>query len=160
MLQPWHTNLSKRQIKSPKLYFYDAGLASYLLGAENELHINRDPLKGNLFESLIVIDALKYRYNRGKRSKLYFWRDAKGNEVDLLIEHGPDVTPVEIRAGATISSDYFKGLRIFNARLPSPSKNSALVYGGSDRQKRSDAMVWTASDVSEMMYRISKTDST
>lgn len=156
LLQPWHTNLSKRQIKSPKLYFYDVGLASYLLGAENELHINRHPLRGNLFENLIVIDALKYRYNRGKRSNLYFWRDAKGNEVDLLIENGPDVTPVEIKAGATISSDYFKGLRTFSARLPSPTRNSALVYGGSDRQKRSDATVWTASDVAEMMRQISK----
>ena len=156
LLQPWHTNLSKRQIKSPKLYFYDVGLASYLLGAENELHINRHPLRGNLFENLIVIDALKYRYNRGKRSNLYFWRDAKGNEVDLLIENGSDVTPVEIKAGATISSDYFKGLRTFSARLPSPPRTSALVYGGSDRQKRSDATVWTVSDVSEMMRQISK----
>ena len=156
LLQPWHTNLSKRQIKSPKLYFYDVGLASYLLGAENELHINRHPLRGNLFENLIVIDALKYRYNRGKRSNLYFWRDAKGNEVDLLIENGPDVTPVEIKAGATISSDYFKGLRTFSARLPSPTRNSALVYGGSDRKNRSDATVWMASDVAEMMRLISK----
>lgn len=156
LLRPWHTNLSKRQIKSPKLYFYDVGLASYLLGAENELHINRHPLRGNLFENLIVIDALKYRYNRGKRSNLYFWRDAKGNEVDLLIESGPDVTPVEIKAGATISGDYFKGLRTFSARLPTPPGISALVYGGSDRQKRSDATVWTASDVSEMMHQISK----
>ena len=103
-----------------------------------------------------MIDALKYRYNRCKRSNLYFWRDARGNEVDLLIEHGPDVTPVEIKAGATISSDYIKGLRIFNARLPSSPRISALVYGGSDRQKRSDASVWTASDVSEMMRQISK----
>lgn len=155
LLQPWHTNLSKRQIKSPKLYFYDVGLASYLLGAENELHINRHPLRGNLFENLIVIDALKYRYNRGKRSNLYFWRDAKGNEVDLLVESGPDVTPVEIKAGATVSSDYFKGLRTFNARLSSPAMSSALVYGGADRQKRSGVTVWTASDVSELMHQIS-----
>lgn len=102
-----------------------------------------------------MIDALKYRYNRGKRSNLYFWRDAKGNEVDLLVESGPDVTPVEIKAGATISSDYFKGLRTFNARLSSPPVSSALVYGGSDRQKRSGVTVWTASDVSELMHQIS-----
>ncbi|MGA7979961.1 MAG: ATP-binding protein, partial [Chromatiaceae bacterium] len=90
LLQPWHTNISKRQIKSPKLYFYDVGLAAYLLGAENELHVSRHPLRGSLFENLVIIEALKYRYHRGKRNNLYFWRDAKGNEVDLLIENGPD----------------------------------------------------------------------
>ena len=103
-------------------------------------------------QNLIVIDALKYRYNLGRRSNLYFWRDAEGNEVDLLIENGPDVTPVEIKAGATISSDYFKGLRIFSTTLPSPPRSSALVYGGADRQKRSDVTILTASDVSETVF--------
>ncbi len=152
LLRPWHTNLSKRQIKSPKLYFYDVGLASYLLGAETELHINRHPLKGNLFENLVIIEALKYRYNLGKRSNLYFWRDAKGNEVDLLIENGPDVTPVEIKSGATLNNDYFKGLHIFNAKLPAPPKSSALVYGGAERQRRSDVTIWRVTDVSSMMH--------
>ena len=69
---------------------------------------------------MVVIEALKYRYNRGKRSNLYFWRDAKGNEVDLLIENGSEVTPVEIKSGATVNRDFFKGLRTFTARLPSP----------------------------------------
>lgn len=151
LLQPWHTNLSKRQIKSPKLYFYDVGLASYLLGVESELHVNRHPLKGNLFENMVIIEALKYRYNRGKRNNLFFWRDAKGHEIDLLIENGPDVMPVEIKAGATISGDFFKGLRTFSDRLSSPAKASALVYGGSERQRRSDVSVWRAVDVAEMM---------
>ncbi len=151
LLRPWHTNLSKRQIKSPKLYFYDVGLVSYLLGVENELHINRHPLKGNLFENLVVIEALKYRYNRGKRNNLFFWRDAKGNEVDLLIENGPDVMPVEIKAGATISGDFFKGLRTFSSRLSAPAKAGALVYGGTERQKRSDVSIWRVTDVAEMM---------
>jgi len=151
LLRPWHTNISKRQIKTPKLYFYDVGLASYLLGIENEMHVSRHPLRGNLFENLVVIEALKYRYNRGKRSNLYFWRDAKGNEVDLLIESGPDVLPVEIKAGATINSDFFKGLRTIMARLSSPPKSCALIYGGSERQKRSDVTVWRAADVAEMM---------
>jgi len=71
-----------------------------------------------LFENMVVIEALKCRLNRGKRSNLYFWRDGKGNEVDLLIEAGPDVMPVEIKAGATISRDFFKGLHSFAARLP------------------------------------------
>lgn len=151
LLQPWHTNLAKRQVKTPKLYFYDVGLAAYLLGTENELHVNRHPLRGNLFENLVVIEALKYRYNRARRNNLYFWRDAKGNEVDLLIETGGEVVPVEIKSGATINADFFKGLRMFAGRLPQPPRTSALVYGGTERQQRSDAAVWRHDDVARMM---------
>jgi predicted AAA+ superfamily ATPase len=154
LLQPWHTNISKRQVKTPKLYFYDVGLAAYLLGAESELHINRHPLRGNLFENLVVIEALKYRYNRSRRNNLHFWRDAKGDEVDLVIEAGPYVMPVEIKSGATINEDYFKGLRSFSARLPAPPSVCALVYGGTERQKRSDVTVWRVGDVAEMMGAI------
>ncbi len=154
LLQPWHTNISKRQVKTPKLYFYDVGLAAYLLGAESELHINRHPLRGNLFENLVVIEALKYRYNRGRRNNLHFWRDAKGDEVDLVIESGPYVMPVEIKSGATINEDYFKGLRSFSTRLTAPPSACALVYGGTERQKRSDVTVWRVGDVAEMMGAI------
>lgn len=150
-LRPWHANISKRQIKTPKLYFYDVGLASYLLGIEKESHVNRHPLRGNLFENMVVIEVLKYRYHRGRRSNLYFWRDAKGNEVDLLLESGAGIAAVEIKSGATISSDYFKGLRTFNSRLASQDSTCALVYDGIERQQRSDVAVWRAVDVSEMM---------
>ncbi len=150
LLHPWHTNISKRQVKAPKLYFYDVGLAAYLLGTESELHVNRHPLRGNLFENLVVIEALKYFYNRGRRNKLHFWRDAKGNEVDLVIEAGPDVVPIEIKSGATINEDYFKGLRSFAAKLAVPPRTSALVYGGTERQQRSDVNVWRVGDVAEM----------
>ncbi|HEX9024433.1 MAG TPA: ATP-binding protein [Geobacteraceae bacterium] len=155
LLQPWYANVSKRQIKAPKLYFYDVGLASYLLGVENELHISRHPLKGNLFENLVVMEALKYRYHRGKRNNLHFWRDGKGNEVDLVIEAGPDVVPVEIKSGATIAEDFFKGLTHFSARLSQPPPASYLVYGGAEKQKRSGVTVLRASDVAEMMGEIS-----
>jgi len=150
-LRPWHANISKRQIKSSKLYFYDVGLASYLLGIEKESHVNRHPLRGNLFENMVVIEALKYRYHRGRRSNLYFWRDAKGNEVDLLLESGAGIAAVEIKSGATISSDYFKGLRSFKSRLTSPPGTCALVYDGEERQQRSDVTIWRARDAGEMM---------
>ena len=151
LLQPWHTSISKRQIKSPKLYFYDPGLASYLLGAKTEQHIKSHPLRGNLFENLIILEALKYRFNRGRGNNLFFWRDNTGNEVDLLIEHGPDISAVEIKAGATINRDYFKGLRTFSRRLGRPPHSSHLVYDGSERQQRSDPIVWRAADTAEMM---------
>jgi len=151
LLQPWHTNVSKRQIKTPKLYFYDVGLASYLLGIEKESHVNRHPLRGNLYENMVVIEALKYRYHRGRRSNLYFWRDAKGNEVDLLIERGADIAAIEIKSGATISSDYFKGLRTFTSGYASPVGVCVLVYDGEERQQRSDVTIWRTGDVEKMM---------
>ncbi len=159
LLHPWHTNISKRQIKAPKLYFHDVGLASYLLGAENQLHLSRHPLKGNLFENLVVIEALKYRAHRGKRNNLHFWRDAKGNEVDLVIESGSEVMPVEIKLGATISEDYFKGLRLFSGKLAAPPCHCAVVYGGNEQQHRSGISIWRARDVAEMMGRLESGES-
>ena len=100
------------------------------------------------------MEALKYRYHRGERSNLYFWRDGKGNEVDLLVENGPDIAPVEIKSGATINDDYFKGLRTFTGKLSCQPKTSALVYAGTEQQKRSDLTIWRAADVAMMMKEI------
>ena len=142
ILHPWHANVSKRLIKSPKLYFYDVGLASYLLGLENETQVNRDPLRGNLFENMVVMEALKHRYNQGKRSNLFFFRDSNGNEVDLIAEQGRNLAAIEIKAGATINPDFFKGLRQFTkVAAESHLVASGLVYGGNEAQRRSDALV-------------------
>jgi len=151
LLPPWHSNMTKRQIKSPKLYFHDVGIASYLLGAEHEVHINRHPLRGHLFENLVVLEALKYRFNRGKRSNLYFWRDARGNEVDLLLEYGPETVATEIKSGATISSDWLGGLKAFRRQMGSMPVMQALVYGGTEAQRRTDVSIWPAWDVGELM---------
>lgn len=142
-LPPYFANISKRLVKSPKLYFYDVGLAAHLLGLESELHVSRDPLRGNLFENLAVMEALKYRLHRGRRSNLHFYRDSNGNEVDLLLNYGPDLFPVEIKAGMTLNRDYFKGLRaaakVFNLPL-----GAGLLYGGDERQQRRDTVVLPA----------------
>jgi predicted AAA+ superfamily ATPase len=151
LLQPWHANISKRQVKSPKLYFYDVGLAGYLLGIENIRHVANHPLRGNLFENLVVAEALKFRLHRGRRNNLFFWRDAKGKEIDLILEDGPDVHAVEIKAGATIASDWFKGLQTFAATVPTPPKTTALVYGGPEKQIRSQSTVWPAQDIPAML---------
>ena len=141
-LQPYFRNISKRLVKSPKLYFYDVGLATFLLGIENEKQLSRDPLRGNLFENMVIAETLKYRFNQGKRSNLFFYRDSKGHEVDLLLAEGPDLFPIEIKAGMTVTRDYFKGLayfaRVFPDNIP---RGSGLVYGGEDAQKRSDVTV-------------------
>ncbi|MBR9987510.1 MAG: ATP-binding protein [Desulfosarcina sp.] len=141
-LQPYYRNISKRLVKSPKLYFYDVGLATFLLGIENETQLVRDPLRGSLFENLVVAEALKYRFNQGRRSNLFFYRDSKGNEVDLVLVNGPDLFPIEIKSSMTITRDYFKGLRhfskIFGNSIP---RGSGLVYGGQEGQRRTDVTI-------------------
>lgn len=154
ILPPWYRNISKRLVKSPKLYFYDVGLASYLLGLENEGHVSRDPLRGNLFENLVVIEALKHRYNLGRKSNLYFYRDAKGNEVDLLLTIGADLFPIEIKAGETVTSDYFKGLKYFRKIISDLPLGAGVIYGGSERQVRSDARIYPVCDLEEMLNEI------
>ena len=153
LLPPWFNNFSKRLIKSPKLYFYDVGLASYLLGIENEKQVFRDPLRGNLFENLIIIDVLKYRFNKGKKSTLYFYRDSKGLEIDLIYEAGRNIFPIEIKSGATVSEDYFKNLKKFlriDKALSTPY-GGAVFYGGSEIQYRTDFKVYPATKVSELI---------
>ncbi|MBU1193382.1 MAG: ATP-binding protein [Proteobacteria bacterium] len=136
-LQPYHANISKRLVKSPKLYFYDVGLAAYLLNIQNETHIERDPLRGHLFENMVIAETLKYRFNHGKRNNLHFYRDSKGNEVDLLLLNGSKIFPVEIKAGMTITQDYFKGLNHFTTFFKDQvSQGAGLVYGGEDPQQR------------------------
>lgn len=153
LLRPWYGNISKRLVKMPKLYFYDVGLASYLLGIEHERHIARHPLRGALFENLAVMEALKYRYHRGKRSNLNFYRDAKGHEVDLVISHGPELLPIEIKSGTTITEDYFKGLRYFGREF-SDAPAGALIYGGNDYQERSEATVCPVLELTRFLKRL------
>lgn len=131
LLEPYHANISKRLVKTPKLFFYDTGLACRLLGIENESQLARDPLRGGLFENLVVLEALKHRWHRGLRAELSFYRDNVGNEVDLLYGRGADALPIEVKAGATIAGDYFKGL-LHYAKVFPKSSGGALVYAGKE----------------------------
>lgn len=138
VLPPWFTNTSKRLVKSPKLYFHDVGLACWLLGLRTAEQVARDPLLGSLFENLVTIEALKTRFNRGESAEMYFYRDASGNEIDLLIPVGRQFRAVEIKAGATVNPDYFRGLRSFSAAFPDALEGGSVVYGGDTDQARSD----------------------
>ena len=154
LLKPWHGNVSKRLIKSPKLYFYDVGLASYLLGLENEKQVSRDPLRGNLFENLVLMEILKYRFNRGKRSNLYFYRDSKGNEVDIIYEIGRELFPIEVKAGATVTNEYFKGIKKFFKIYNHTPWGGAVVYSGKEPQLRADIKVITIWEIEEMLKNL------
>lgn len=139
-LKPHHRNFKKRLVKSPKLYFYDAGLASYLLGITNADQIKTHHLKGALFENLVVSDILKNFHNQGASPRLSFWRDNSNHEVDLLIENGDHVKAIEIKAGKTIHSSFFEGLHYYG-EISTENVEPYLVYGGKEVQQRKQGKV-------------------
>jgi predicted AAA+ superfamily ATPase len=141
VLPPYYANIGKRLIKSPKLYFYDVGLAAYLLGIENSRQIVTHPLKGGLFENLVILEALKYCYNRGKRSNLFFYRDSNGNEVDLIYTLANRLLAVEIKAGETVSRQFFTSLSKLRKLLPEQIAGEMLVYGGDSQHVRHQVRV-------------------
>lgn len=138
LLPPWFTNSGKRLIKSPKLYFHDVGLAAWLLGLRTPEQVARDPLLGGLFENFVVMEALKNRYNRGESGEMYFYRDSNGQEVDLLLPEGRQFKAVEIKAGATVNPDYFRGLSNWANTYPDTYAQGCVVYGGEAGQSRTD----------------------
>ncbi|MEY2902076.1 MAG: hypothetical protein RLY89_1182, partial [Bacteroidota bacterium] len=131
-LQPYHKNFNKRVVKMPKIYFYDTGLASALLGVQNSQQLDLHPFKGSLFENMVIVELLKSRFNQGKSNNLFFWRDNNGNEVDVIIENGINLFPIEIKSGQTIQDDYFKGIHYWNKILQ--QSNGYLIYGGKEFQ--------------------------
>lgn len=154
LLPPYFRNVSKRLVKSPKLYFHDVGLAAYLLGIEKPEQITRDPLRGALFENMVIAEALKYRFHRGRPNNLHFYRDSKGNEVDLLMVGGTDLFPIEIKSGMTIVPDFFKGLTHIKGVFPDNLPNGGgLVYGGEASQQRTDVYIAALQEI-QTLFRL------
>jgi len=147
LLQPHFKNFSKRLTKSPKLYFHDTGLACSLLRILSPEVLATHPLRGNIFESLIIADMYKQFCNKGMRSPLYFWRDLNGrHEIDCIIDRGLNLVPVEIKSGLTISSDFFKGLEYWNELAQNNPNNSFVIYGGNEKEirKQGNIIGWKA----------------
>ncbi len=128
-LPPWFENANKRAIKTPKLYFTEPGLVAWLLEIETTQQISRDPLMGNLFENMVVVEALKARLNTGLMPNLYFYRDTKGNEVDLIIRQHRQLIPVEIKAAMTFSSEMAREIKHFCGRF-NDALPGAVIYAG------------------------------
>lgn len=137
LLRPHYKNFNKRLVKMPKLYFYDTGLACSLLGIENKNQVSSYHLKGNLFESFIISELFKARYNKGLEPNCYFWRDKLGREIDCIVEKTGKLTPVEIKAGKTASIEYFKDISYWNKLSKNKALNSYVVFGGNTIQRRS-----------------------
>lgn len=135
LLRPHHTNFGKRLVKMPKLYFYDPGLACYLLKIKQE-EMSYHPNKGNLFEGLIIADILKHYYNNGKIPDIYFWRDKTGHEIDCIIQKGSKLIPIEIKSARTTNERFFEGIEYWHKIAPQQSSESFIVYAGASKQVR------------------------
>jgi predicted AAA+ superfamily ATPase len=130
LLPPFFRNIGKRFIKTPKVYFYDTGLLCFLLGIENRSHLATHPLRGSIFENMVVMELLKNRFNSGKRSNLYFFRDHNGNEVDVVMEQGAALVPFEIKSSSTKNVDFVKTLLFFKELFPKETQGGSVVYDG------------------------------
>jgi len=150
LLKPHHQNFRKRLIKMPKLYFYDTGLACYLLGIENEKQVETHYLKGSLFEGLVISELIKYRLNRGREPNCYYWRDKTGHEIDCVIDSGGEPVPIEIKSGETVKSNFFDGLGYWNTIAGQNPGKSFLIYGGDKKEIRSSGNVLGWKDTCEV----------
>lgn len=138
-LQPHHQSFRKRLVKTPKLYFYDVGVAARLIGIESAQQMSTHPARGALFENWVITEYLKRRWNAGSEPNLFFWRSHGGLEVDLVLEQGRVLTPVEIKSGATVSPDWLRGVRRWRELAGAAAGRPVIVYGGDQLQQRSDA---------------------
>jgi predicted AAA+ superfamily ATPase len=141
LLPPYHRNFGKRLVKTPKLYFLDVGLASWLLGIRSPEVLAMHPSRGALFETLVVSEFLKRRFNQGQPADLYFWRDNSGLEADLLFEKEGRLQMVEIKSGQTVTSDYIKAAQRAIRFAPDEALTPWLIHGGPDSYERNGVHV-------------------
>jgi len=148
-LRPYHKNFNKRIVKSPKLYFYDTGLACALLNLRTVDELNRHFAKGALFENLVLNEVMKNQLNQDLPANIYFWNAASSHEIDLVMEVGGKLIAAEIKSARTINSNFFSSLTYFQNASGISSEDSYLIYGGEEVQKRSNAQVlnWNRLDL-------------
>ena len=150
LLQPHHRNLGKRLVKAPKLYFCDVGLATWLLGIRDAATLETHAARGALFETYVITELLKRRFNAGQPSDLYFWRDSTGKEVDVLIETAQGLHAVEIKSGSTFTSDWTSSLKKWNQFAGDEVIQASLIYGGTASYARDGVQVWGWQDMDKI----------
>ncbi len=141
LLQPHHQNFGKRLVKTPKLYFHDTGLAAFLLGIRDAEHLSIHASRGALFENFVISELMKQRYNQGLASNLYFWRNNTGDEIDVVIEQGDKLMPVEIKSGQTFNADFLTGINKWMKLAGNATLIPQLIYGGSENMTRNSVEV-------------------
>lgn len=155
LIQPWATNVSKRLIKSAKLYFVDSALAASLIGIRDVSQVMAHPLRGALFENWAIMEMIKAQCNAGLKPNVYFLRDKQGHELDAVIELGAKhLLGLEIKSGATIASDFFNGLDYWRTRLGSTTLEPWMIYGGDSHQRRQRAHVVPWNDLTELLSEV------
>lgn len=137
-LQPYFENFGKRVIKSPKLYFIDVGMAAYLLGIESIGQMERDPLRGNLFENLVVMELVKARYNIGRDPHLYYFRDSQQNEIDIIYKQADQLVPIEVKSSATFNRSFLQRLMYFKKIAGERCPKGYVIYAGEQEQSIHD----------------------
>lgn len=157
LLRPHHANFNKRLIKSPKLYFHDTGLLCWLLGVQKPDQLAAHPLRGQVFETYVMSELRKTFLNQGEPPLLYFWRDSNGNEVDVLIEKGGYLVPVEIKSGQTLNRDFFTGLERWTEMAGDVARDPTLIYGGEGelRHKGVQVLGWARAESAASSWRVS-----
>jgi uncharacterized protein len=131
-LPPYFENFGKRAIKSPKIYFCDVGLVAYLLGIETVEQMARDPLRGHLFENLVVNEIVKARYNQGLDSRLYFYQISGRNEIDLIFQRGHQLIPIEIKSAKTFNTSFISGIQSVTKIAPDRFVEPHIIYSGDE----------------------------
>ena len=135
VLPPYYSNFRKRVIKTPKLYFYDTGLACHLLGIQNSSQLEQHPLRGAIFENLIFSELAKKQLNTGQRLSFYFWRTHGGQEVDFIVEQGNNIHAIEVKSGMTVRPAMMTSLKNTMALWENNNIQGWVIYGGNKREK-------------------------
>lgn len=130
LLRPYYKNFNKRLIKSPKLYFLDSGLLCYLFGINKPNELMVHSARGAIFESWVIAELYKSYYHAGKQPAMYYFRDSNDNEIDLILDHGSKVLPIEIKSSQTINTYFFKGLEYWRKLTGLADSPAVLIYGG------------------------------
>jgi predicted AAA+ superfamily ATPase len=156
LLSPHFNNFNKRLVKSPKLYFLDTGLAARLLGLQTQEQLALHPQRGALFETWVVSELLKARFNQALSSNLYFWRDHIGNEVDILVEKTNQLVPIEVKSGQTLAPDFLKGINHWLQLAGESADKGWLVYGGSQNQTRQNIQVVSWQDMEPLVNDLTR----
>jgi predicted AAA+ superfamily ATPase len=151
LLKPHFQNFNKRLVKTPKLYFVDSGLAAWLLGIQKPEQLLVHPARGALFETFVVGELLKCRFNAGLEPNIYFWRDRTGNEIDIVIDNGTTLIPVEVKSAKTVAPDFFSGFKKWERIAGKTEHKGWLIYGGESFQNRTDCVVLPWRRVSEVL---------
>jgi uncharacterized protein len=141
LLKPYYQNYNKTIVKRPKIYFYDTGLVCSFLRISNASQLENHPLKGSIFETMVAIELVKKFTNMGITPPLFYWRDKTGHEIDVVADYEGKLTPIEIKSGKTINTDFFKHLKYWNNL--SKNDTSLIIYSGNQEQKRSDGTIVT-----------------